>query len=76
MAQMLLEAAVTEEGAAVFADAAAARDALDSISSESLMVVLNTYLTLAVPAKKPEEGAEGNSGAGPSAGSPSASAAS
>lgn len=76
MTSMLLEAAVDDEGAALFKEPGAAAAALEGISAESLMVLLNAYLVLATPVKKSEEGAGGNSEAGPSAGSPSASAAS
>lgn len=73
-ASMLLEACVAADGAPLFASMDAARAALETITTVSAGLILNAFARLQQPATP--EGALGNSGAGPSAGSPSASAAS
>lgn len=68
-AEMLRGSAINSENRPLFGSLDEARNALDSISSEALLVLIK-----AIPGATPDEAAPGNSTASPGAGSPSGSA--
>lgn len=70
--QLLVECCVEQDGRPTFADFAAALAGTENLSSAAMRKIVEVATQLLRPSKDKEDDS-GNSGAGPSAGSPSAS---